>query len=263
MAGVLSAMFPQSARGQDGNDVADQNDVDSVIIALTRLDVNDIILDVNDQIPDVNDQTEDPNGETLNIEEPTLELRWKIKNNSDHDVWICDSVGFIEDEFEVYLGEDDQTLLIHRRLDVPSLIIYYIWPEGWYTRLRAGEEQAKSLSINLPVHHHWMFMPRLEKQGVIYAQRLIVEIGYHTKNLAQMILDFQESDEDPNMFEKAGISYLSPLNEGEHVLRITVDGVLIPYEDVWVQDPHGNADAMEQSEPREAQLTNRLKPEQH
>ena len=83
MAGILSVMFQQSVLGQDGEDVADQNDVDSVIIALTRLDVNDLILDVNDQIPDVN--------------VPALELRYKIINNSEQDVWICDSVGFIED----------------------------------------------------------------------------------------------------------------------------------------------------------------------
>ncbi len=41
ITGVLLVMFPQSVQGQDGEDVADQNDVDSVIIALTHLDVND------------------------------------------------------------------------------------------------------------------------------------------------------------------------------------------------------------------------------
>jgi hypothetical protein len=196
--------------------VADQNDVDSVIIALTQLDVNDLILDTNDQ--------------TLDVNVPTLELRYKIINNSDQDVWICDSVEWIEDEFEMYLEDDDQILLIRRRLNVPSLLIHYIRPEGWYTHLRAGKEHDKSFSINLPVHNNWIFEPRLEKQGIMDARRLIVEIGYHTKNLAKMILDSQESDEDPNMIEKIGIPYLIPLGEGEHVLRITVNGVLIPYE---------------------------------
>jgi hypothetical protein len=243
----LPLLWSQQANyGHDGDDVADQNDVDSVIIALTLLDVNDLTLDVNDQTTDANDQSPDPNAETLNIDEPTLELRWKIKNNSDHDIWVCDLVGFIEDEFEVYL-EAEQTLLIRRRLDVPTFVVYYIWPEGQYVRLRAGEEMVKSLSITLPVHNHWIFMPpflpRLAKQDVIYARRLVLEIGYHTKDLAQMILDFQESDEDPNMIEKVGISYLSQLNDGEHVLRITVDGVLIPYVNVWVQDPHGKSKA--------------------
>ena len=254
VVGVLLVMFPQSSYGQDGEDVTDQNDVDSVIIALTRLDVNDLILDINDQIPDVNDQT-------LDVNIPTLTLKYKIINNSSEDIWVCDSVGFIEDEFEVYL-EDNQTLLIRRRLDVLALVMYYIWPEGRYVRLRAGEERTKSLSINLPVHHHWMFIPRLEEQGIIYAQRLVVEIGYHTKDLAQIILDLKDSNDDPNLYNKAVISYLHSANEGEHILRITVDGVHIPYEDMWVQDPHGNADVMEQSEPREAQLTNGLKPEQ-
>ena len=229
MVGVLLVMFPQSSYGQDGEDVTDQNDVDSVLIALTRLDVNDLIVDVNEQIPDVNEQLPDPNSETFNTAEPTLELRWKIKNNFDQDVWICDSVGWVEDEFEVYL-EDDQTLLIRRRLDVLSLVVYYIWPEGQYVRLRAGEEMVKSLSITLPVHNNWMFIPKLEKQGVVYARRLVVEIGYHTKDLAQIILNLKDSNDDPNLYNKAIISYLHSANEGEHVLRITVDGVLIPYE---------------------------------
>ena len=122
---------------------------------------------------------------------------------------------------------------------------------------------VKSLSITMPVHNHWIFWPRLEKQGVIYAQRLVLEIGYHTKDLVQIILDLKDSDDDPNLYNTAIISYLHSANEGEHVLRITVDGVLIPYEDVWVQDPHGNADATEQSIPKEAQPANGLKPEQH
>ena len=238
-AGILLVMFPQSAFGQNVNDVDDQNDVDSVIIALTRLDVNDLILDVNNQITDVNNQTLDPNGETINTDKPTLELRWKIKNNADQDVWICDSVGFIEDEFEVFM-EDDQTLLIRRRLDVLTIPSFYIWPEGQYVRLRAGQEIVKSLSITLPVHNHWIFWPLLGERGAIYARRLVVEIGYHTKDLAQIILDLKDSDDDPNLYNTAIISYLHSANEGEHVLRTIVDGVLIPYEDVWVKDPHGN-----------------------
>lgn len=233
---VLLVMLPQSARGLDGDGVFDPNDVDSVIIALTRLDVNDMICDVNDSIIDVNDQV-------LDVNIPTLELRYKIVNNSSNDIWVCDSVGFIEDEFEVFM-EDDQTLLIRRRLDVLSLVIYYIWPEGQYVRLRVGEEMFKSLSITLPVHHHWMFMPRLEKQGVVYARRLILEIGYHIKDLAQIILDLKNSDDDPNLYNTAIISYLHSANEGEQVLRVSVDGVHIPYEDKWVQEPHNNYDPM-------------------
>jgi hypothetical protein len=118
-------------------------------------------------------------------------------------------------------------------LDIsPEKLVRAVISIGRYVRFRASEEWAKSLSITLPVHHHFLFIPRLEKQGVIYARRLIVEIGYHTKDLAQIILNLKDSDDDPNKYNKAVISYLHPANEGEHFLRITVDGVLIPYEDV-------------------------------
>ncbi len=45
--------YPETAYAQDGDVLPDQNDVEPVIMALTRLDVNDLILDVNDQIPDI------------------------------------------------------------------------------------------------------------------------------------------------------------------------------------------------------------------
>ncbi len=216
---ALISGYPRAQYGQDEGDLPDQNDVDPIVIALTHLDVNDLILDGNDQPLDVNDQT--------------LDLRWKINNNSDQDIWVCDGVGWIEDEFEVYM-EDDQTLLIRKRLDVPTMILYYIDPTGQYSRLRAGEERVKSLSINMPVHHHWIFIPRLEKQGVMYARRLVVEIGYHTKDLPRMVELSEQRYPDPNTVEKVIMSWLDSANEGEHALQITVDGVLIPYEDVPV-----------------------------
>jgi hypothetical protein len=65
--------------------------INAVIIALTRLDVNELILDVNNQALDVNDQT--------------LELAYRIMNRSSHDIWVCNSMDFIEDSSEVYLAE--------------------------------------------------------------------------------------------------------------------------------------------------------------
>lgn len=71
---IAFVRYPETAYAQDEVILPDQNDVEPVMIALTRLDVNELILDVNDQLLDANDQT--------------LELRYKIKNNSDHDIWF-------------------------------------------------------------------------------------------------------------------------------------------------------------------------------
>ena len=175
---ILLVRHTETAYAQDGDILPDQNDVEPAIIALTRLDVNDIILDVNGQRLDVNDQT--------------LELHWKIKNNLDQDIWVCNGVGWIgaDDDFrfgyEAYL-RDNNTLVIRRRLDVQTFVDFYIWPEGRYIRLSAGEERSESLSLKLPVRHRRLFIPILEKPGVITARRLVLEIGYHTKDLAKII----------------------------------------------------------------------------
>jgi hypothetical protein len=130
-------------------------------------------------------------------------------------------------------------LLIRRRLDVPTFVVYYIWPEGRYVRLRAGKERAESLSLKLPVRHRRLFTAALEKPGVIHCRRLVIEIGYYTKDLAQIILDSKNSPEDPNLYSEAIITPLGSLYQGESALRITVDGVYIPYEEAWT----GYADA--------------------
>lgn len=216
---------PETAYAQDGDVLPDQNDVEQVLMALTRLDVNDLIIDVNDQAQDVNDQI--------------LELRYKIKNNSDQDIWVCKGIGWQEDndafwpDYEVYL-EQNNTLVIRRRLDVSTFLEWYIWPEGRYVRLRAGQEMSESLSLKLPVRHRRLFTHRLERQGITYVRHLVFEIGYHTKDLAQIILELKDSDEDPNLYSEAQISYLHSANEGEYLLRITVDGIYIPYEEMWV-----------------------------
>ena len=108
------------------------------------------------------------------------------------------------------------------------MVIYYIWPQGRYIRLRPGQERSESLSLTLPVRQTRMFTPHFDKTGVIYARRLVIEIGYHTKNLPGI--------EDVYVMgpNEVIISALDlDIFRGEHVLQITVDGVLIPYEEVW------------------------------
>ncbi len=57
----------------------------------------------------------------LNINDTKLELCYEIKNNSQQEIWICDSVSE-EYNFEVFLDEDGQTLIVRKRLEVPTPI---------------------------------------------------------------------------------------------------------------------------------------------
>ena len=60
---TLCIFFPRFAQAESGDDPNNMEEK-VVTIELTKLDVN----------------------------ETTLELSYKIKNNTDHDVWICDDV---------------------------------------------------------------------------------------------------------------------------------------------------------------------------
>jgi len=243
MAGVLSVMFPHSSCGQDVEDVTDQNDLDSVIIALTHMDVNDT----------------------------NFELSYKIKNNTDHDVWICDDVSVMTaTDFEVYLSEDEQSLLIRRRHDVPTNAYFVALPVGRYVLLRSGQEWSESLSLDVPIGPTHLFASGLATSD--HARRLVLEIGFYNEDLPGMIRDILEMAEkmncaslEPGEYTRdffiryfkgiwiaemlGGLSHFEEYmyNEGseeikipyfrysrqnfnEQVLRIEVDGVYIPYD---------------------------------
>jgi len=205
----------------------------------------------------------------LNINDKALELRYTIRNDSKKDIWICDNVDVWGNwDFEVYLAEDGLTLLIRRRLDVP----FQVWAElpcGRYVRLRPGEERVESLFLSLPVYRRsvfWGGRGGRRSQGTEYAIRLDIEIGFYEEDLPRIVRDFlaegekKISDTSPNddlaivikdffggllgfngcneglnMSEQVLIHYSGQTLKGEQVLRITVDGLHIPYkeEEEW------------------------------
>jgi hypothetical protein len=254
MAGILSAMFQQLSYGRYGEEIADQNDVDSVIdvdsvlIELTHLDVNDT----------------------------NLELGFKIINNSDHDVWVCDDVDVWSTmDFEVYLSEDEQTLMIRKRLDVPTNVVWCILPYGCYVLLRSHQERTESVSLDLPVGPCRLYADGLSLPYSDHAGRLVLEIGFYDEDLPKLIRDILEMAEEVDCghleynskytlaffaryFKGAWIAQLfgglsgfeeNAYKEGseeiripystysrenfgvEQVLRIEVDGVHIPYDE--------------------------------
>jgi len=226
-------MWPQAGDGDD----PDGEEETAVTIELTKLDVNDT----------------------------NLELRYKIKNNTDHDVWICDNVNKIAIPFEVFLAKDAQTLLLRKRLDVPSSIIWRTQPTGKYVRLGPGEDLFESLSLNLPVQSSFVFASAQRLTRVTQNARcLTLEIGFYDEDLPGLILSIiQEADKFsgsrfdpvtamkkeyfrgllvrnrmgnvPNIIEahskgQVFIDYSWQALTGEQILRIVVDGVSIPYE---------------------------------
>jgi len=151
MLAVILSGF--SARCIQAQDVIDPNTEFEKVptIALTKLDVNDT----------------------------NLKLSYKIKNNTDHNVWICDDVSVRTTvDFEVYLSEDEQSLLIRRRLDVPTAWVWTINPCGRYVILPSGQERTESVSFPVPIDPQRVFATKLATSE--RARRLVLEIGYYS-----------------------------------------------------------------------------------
>jgi hypothetical protein len=136
----------------------------------------------------------------FDVNDTNLELGFKIINNTDHDVWICDSMIAIDPNtyinYEVYLAEDAKTLVIRKRLDLP-------WPPaiveipiedylGRYLRLQPGQEKIDSISLTMPVLSHILnAIPRTFVEQAI-ASRLVLEIGYYNEDLPELIRSILE-----------------------------------------------------------------------
>jgi len=147
--------------------------------------------DVNEpaDLPDVEQSAVSMELTHFEITDANLELAWNIKNNTDHDVWVCDSIATSRTfQFEIFLAEDFQTLVIRRRLDVPT---YVMWargaPSGKYICLRPGEERPESLSLNLPVQYSLLY--GLDKWTSVEkcARRLELEIGFYDQDLPGLV----------------------------------------------------------------------------
>jgi hypothetical protein len=198
----------------------------------------------------------------LNIIDESFELRYEIRNRSDKDIWICKEVDIDNSrQFESYLAEDRQTLVIRRRLDVPIVGIFRDQPRGRYMRLRAGQIQTESLLLSLPVRRITVFNSRGHTNYTVYVKRLILEIGYYCGDLPAMVLHLLEGEEEAiregrnNNLDSlrkylGSVSYFNAANEdlnfesrdeqviipwsnqtlnGERLLQLELNGLHLPY----------------------------------
>jgi len=248
MAGVLSAICQKAAFG----DVSANEQNAAVSITITKLQVND----------------------------QNLELNWKIVNHSDHDVWVLDKFYLFEPSFEVYVDDDCYSLVIRRRLDVPTFKVWYSVPEGFYVRLSPGEERSESLLLAVPLYARWLFLTKWSPVETTMIRRVVLEIGYYDEDLPELIRGILTEAEKYNpkvsddsqgiiaqyfegflvYFDFKGLAGFERIYEngsdeisvlysyqalkGEQVLRTTVDGVAIPYGEVLSADepPHSETE---------------------
>jgi len=193
----------------------------------------------------------------LDLNEKTLNIRYEIRNDSEHDIWILAGTGDSSVDASPLL-DDDRTFIIWQKLDVPRLVFSEMF-YGRYVRLPAGKIQTESVSLTFPVHLHYNHEVGQKAQDFDYATRLVIEIGYYVGDLPGMIrsiLEKAEKNDDGSINDSlrdikdcfGGLLYFNKQNErlrqrdeeilipytgqalkGEQVMRISIDGLLIPF----------------------------------
>ncbi len=196
--------------------------------------------------------------ESFDINDDTISLNYELRNNSNSDIWICDSISTYRN-FELFMDDDGQTLILRKRLDVPCSVFWSVQPKGKYVRLRPGQKRVESLLLTVPVnsiHYYYGTLKQLQRSAV-NATRFSIEIGYYVGNLPKIYLDTLKPPEKTsldrinysNIFnsevlffnrnnellsqrdEEVLIPYTNQKFKGERVLRTTIDDVRIPYKE--------------------------------
>jgi hypothetical protein len=196
------------------------------------------------------------------VNDKALNLRYEIRNDSGHEIWLCDDLGFYwPRNSEICLSEDNQLLTIRRRLDVPasSGLVWARQPLGKYVRLCPGKKWHESVSVDVPLDGFYIFEPRRSGQiprNLFYVSHRAIEIGYYVGNLPEMISNmlleaektYNNTKSTPQLLaifggaitfnyfreqlrnrdEEVWIPYTYQQLKGEKVLRASIDGLRIP-----------------------------------
>jgi hypothetical protein len=200
----------------------------------------------------------------LDVNDSTLTLSYNIVNGTDRDAWVCSSSASFE-PFEVFLTSEKQTLLIRKRLDVPSTAMWRPpGPVGTYVRIAPGASLADSVRIAVPVSPRFLYASRDTTALARTVTRLALEIGYYDADLPLIIRniiavadksglaihdvpwgildtyfrgvrvravlgDFDSVNKDPYGQGRVSIRYSGQALTDEKVLRVDVNNVSIPY----------------------------------
>jgi len=190
----------------------------------------------------------------MEVTKTQLDLKYEIRNESCRDMWICDDMNMNGKwRFEALFAEDGRTLIVRRRMGVPSDPVPIVgphgrpfaWPVGNYIRLQPNGRRVQSLSFKLPVSCQRILTRARPMKDVIYADRLVLQIGFYGGDLPGAIRHILEeaeriSEEHRGDFVPlpslgtSGLGFVSlhQLNCLNKTLDDTTDAVVTPYA-VW------------------------------
>ena len=130
------------------------------------------------------------------VTDSMVEIQFRIKNDSDHDVWVCESVDAVGGTyFEVHLSEEPGTLIVRRRFEVPQEICWDSIPDARYVRLRPGEARSEVVTLAVPIESVVAFTEGRGIDGMENVRRLILEVGFYDEDLPELIRGILEEAE--------------------------------------------------------------------
>jgi len=199
----------------------------------------------------------------LNVSDKALEVSYQIKNTSEQDIWLCERINLPFLGFGIGMAKDGQTLLVSRLLSAPQT---GSGPplSGRYVPIRAGESRKESLLLSLPVRPFRVVWrtTRQPSHNIEYAKRLVIELGWYEGDFPGRVFGMLDEAEKnhyiapqndwgvpldvigwlgdsvrlnrlnesvPDRNEEFLIPWTKRTLKGEHVLRVAVDDLHIPY----------------------------------
>jgi hypothetical protein len=128
-------------------------------------------------------------------------MDYKIINNTDHDVWICESMKIIgARDFDSYIAKDTKTLVIRKRSDLRIEGIIESPINSRYVRLHPGEERSFNMSESLPFYTQALLEAEVADNPHAFRKAgcIALEIGFYDEDLRGLILKIVELAEKLN-----------------------------------------------------------------
>jgi hypothetical protein len=121
----------------------------------------------------------------LDVNDSTFTLSYDVKNESDHEAWVCSEPG---PPFEMFLALDNQTLVIRKRMDVPA---GNLWdrgvPMGTYVRIVPGDSLKQSVCIPLPATSKITYSAKETIEVTQIVNKVTLEVGCYDEDLPSLV----------------------------------------------------------------------------
>jgi hypothetical protein len=202
----------------------------------------------------------------LEVSDERLLLDFDIRNDSRDDTWFCESSNiFSSSGYEVFA--DGQTLVLRKRLDVPTNRALFTRISGRYVRLGPGDTCQQTVLLDLPAMPAVFFADAPAGEDHEELRRLAIEIGFYAENLPGLtrgilaeaarfqasgealdaaiveryfigfliatefggLAGFEQSNRESDLSREVVIPYTYQALKGEQCARLVVDGIAIPY----------------------------------